>query len=118
MKKRSYSLICLTMALLTTASCGGGTATSDTPAGDVDTTTEAPEYDRIAELGAHDFGGDTFTILDQGADPNVNTPDETLEGDVINDTIAKRDSLIADMYNVKMEYGKADDAERCRMVRS
>lgn len=118
MKKRSYSLICLTMALLMTASCGGGTATTDTTAGDVDTTTEAPEYDRIAELGAHDFGGDTFTILDQGADPNVNTPDETLEGDVINDTIAKRDSLIADMYNVKIEYVKADYAERCTMVRN
>ncbi|MBQ2707514.1 MAG: hypothetical protein IJF67_04560, partial [Clostridia bacterium] len=86
MKKRMHSIICLLLAVLLTASCGStGTPADTTASGGEDTTTAAPEYDRIAELGAHDFGGDTFTILDQ-ADIKSNCPVDERDGDVLNDT--------------------------------
>ena len=118
MKKRLHSIICLLLVMLLTASCGSGTS-ADTTASEQDTLTAAPKMDRIAELGDHDFGGEAFVILDAGADVNVNTPDDTLTGDLINDTIVRRNEIISELYNVSFEYVKIPNAnERANMLRS
>lgn len=120
MKHRAYSLTALLLALLTAASCGGNGSSPETTAPDSteDTTTSAVS-DRLAELGERDFGGATFTILDDAGNINVNHPDETLEGDTVNDAVAKRNQLISEKYNINFEYLTGDGADgRAKLVRN
>ncbi len=122
MKHRTYTLTALILALLTVSSCGG-TAENPGETGDSDSnTTESTEMlpkDRIAELGDRDFGGETFVILDDAGNVNVNHPDETLEGDTVNDTVTERNNIISEKYNIKFEYLTANGAsERAALLRN
>lgn len=120
MKHRAFSLTALLLALLTVSSCGGNSSSPETTAPDSteDTTTSAVS-DRLAELGERDFGGATFTILDDAGNINVNHPDETLEGDTVNDAVAKRNQLISEKYNINFEYLTGDGADgRAKLVRN
>ncbi len=127
MKKRVVHVISLLMALLMLASCSSGalgdpkdSTTAATPAPETTQApeTEPPEYDRIAELGEHDFQGAIFIISDENADPNCNTPDETLEGEIVNDAIILRDAQIAEKYNLKIQYEKDKYTPRIGALRN
>ena len=120
MKHRAYSLTALLLALLTVASCGGTGSSTDTTAPDsMEDTTTAAVSDRLTELGDRDFGGATFTILDDAGNINVNHPDETLEGDTVNDAVAKRNQLISEKYNINFEYLTGDGPDgRAKLVRN
>lgn len=120
MKHRAYSLTALLLALLTVASCGGTGSSTDTTAPDsMEDTTTAAVSDRLTELGDRDFGGATFTILDAAGEINVNHPDETLEGDTVNDAVAKRNQLISEKYNINFEYLTGDGPDgRAKLVRN
>lgn len=120
MKHRAHSLIALLLALLTVPSCGGAGTSQDTNANDsTEDTTTAAVNDRLAELGERDFGGATFTILDDAGNINVNHPDETLEGEIVNDAIVKRNQLISEKYNIEFEYLTGDGPDgRAKLVRN
>ena len=77
-----------------------------TTAGGTDTTTAAAETDRLDELGDKNFGGRTFTILDANDHPDmhVNIPEDSMNGDIINDALYERDNFIAERYGVDFEY--------------
>ena len=66
--------------------------------------TTAP--DRLEELGSHDFGGKKFTILDANDHPDwhVNIHGDTLNGDIVNDSLYERDMAIEDRFKVDIEY--------------
>lgn len=78
------------------------------------------EYSRIAEIGEYDFGGETFVIIDEDGSINVNTntPDEALKGDIVNDTVAKRNNLFSELYNIEFQYMKISDmSQRTQTLR-
>ena len=103
--KRTVSLTLL-FAILLTASCGSNSAPEVTTAVGTDSTTAAVETDRLDELGDKNFGGRTFTILDANDHPDmhVNIPEDSMNGDIINDALYERDNYIAERYGVDFEY--------------
>ena len=103
--KRTVSLTLL-FAILLTASCGSNSAPEVTTAVGTDSTTAAAETDRLDELGDKNFGGRTFTILDANDHPDmhVNIPEDSMNGDIINDALYERDNYIAERYGVDFEY--------------
>ena len=121
MKKQILTSTCLLLAALMAASCGGQTKEMDmsTDAADSVTEAETQALTRIDMLGERDYAGAAFVILDDGGNININTPDETLEGDIVNDTILKRNLQIAEMYNVEFDYQHVSSyADRANMVRN
>ena len=103
--KRTVSLTLL-FAILLTASCGSNSAPEVTTAVGTDSTTAAAETDRLDELGDKNFGGRTFTILDANDHPDmhVNIPEDSMNGDIINDALYERDNYISERYGVDFEY--------------
>ncbi|MCI8387714.1 MAG: extracellular solute-binding protein [Clostridiales bacterium] len=74
------------------------TSTDDTSA--VDTTP-----DRIQELGSNNFEGRTFTILDANDYPSQrNIPDDSENGEIVNDALYRREMYIENLYNIDIEY--------------
>ena len=119
MKKQILTSTCLLLAALMAASCGGQTKEMDmsTDAADSVTEAETQALTRIDMLGERDYAGAAFVILDDGGNININTPDETLEGDIVNDTILKRNLQIAEMYNVEFDYQHVSSyADRANMI--
>lgn len=109
-KKQIFSVLLLVSSLLYT-SCGAEAAvpaeTASTAAEETEAVTEeAPEPDRLDELGEHDFGGRVFSVLDANDYPDSNHiyATEELVGDIINDGLQKRDTAISERYNVTLEY--------------
>ncbi|MBO5219910.1 MAG: hypothetical protein J6C52_10795, partial [Clostridia bacterium] len=106
---KRYTACLLVMLLL--ASCGEGSAQpAETTAAE---TTAAPvETSILDELGAKDFAGRTFTILDANDYPatHINMPGEEMNGDLINDTLIERDAKIESLYNCKIDYVQITDA--------
>ncbi len=102
--------LCLLLALLTasTLACGGEGSTDGTTAADSSETTAAEAPDRLDELGERDFEGRTFMILDgNGAlSQRQNSPEDTMNGDIVNDALFERDSALEERYNVNIEYTK------------
>lgn len=108
--KKSISILLLCMLLL--ASCG--TTENDNPSNvsnDTQTTTETEteletKKSRLDELGAKDFGGNTFTIMDANdyPDRSLNVDSGELNGEAINDAIHVRNEKISDLYNLNITY--------------
>jgi hypothetical protein len=84
MKKRIFSLL-LAALMLASVSCGES-GSSDNSGAD---TTESGTSGRLTELGAKDFGGKKFTVLDANDHPemHVNIPGEEMNGDIVNDAL-------------------------------
>ena len=103
MKKKRFALTVL-LAMLITASCGGGETTAEAPettgtpaAPDV---TEAVTVGLSDDLGAWDFGGDTFDMLTREyvlIHANLNATET--DGDVLNDTIYERNRRLEQRFN-------------------
>lgn len=102
MKKNGLALTML-LAILATASCGGGEPadtpeTTGTPAApDV---TEAVTEGLSDDLGSYDFGGDTFDMLTREyplIHANLNATET--DGDVLNDAIYERNRRLEQRFN-------------------
>lgn len=103
----------LQLALLASCSDGGKPTDVQTSADTgPDTSSPTEEKDRLDELGAKDFGGRTFRILDANSYPSVhvNMPGESMNGDIVNDALYERDMAISDRYNINIKYEQADHA--------
>ena len=112
--KKTMSIILLVSLLASIASCGESGQTNETTSNEnVDTTTAAAETDRLDELGAKNFGGKTFTILDANDHPDmhVNVPGDSMNGDIVNDALYERDAAIEDRYGVNIEYVQLTNAK-------
>ncbi len=103
--KRALSLS-LALLTLATVSCGGGSGSTETTAAQNETTTAAPEPSRFDELGAKDFEGKKFHILDASDHPttHINMPGEEMTGDILNDALFARDAAIEALYNIDITY--------------
>ncbi|MBQ2707983.1 MAG: hypothetical protein IJF67_06925 [Clostridia bacterium] len=117
--KRNISAILLIAMLASLAACGGTDTPADETTGGGDTTaavTEAPSP--LDSLGAKDFGGAVYTIID-GNDYQAtyqNLPGESMNGDIINDGLFERGRYMEDHYNVKMEYRVMTKPQACNQT--
>lgn len=122
MKKYTNKLVCLLLsfALATIVSCGN----NDNPINQNDSNTSkatdavTTEITRFDELGEKDFGNRIFTILDANDHPDmhVNIPSDSLNGDIINDSLYNRDIFIAERYNVKVKYEQITSGSNGRVA--
>ena len=96
----SGTTLLLVISLLL-ASCSQDTIPDDTGSTAPDTTPQPETNDLVKELGTHDLGGRSFVILDACDYPgiNVNLPAESMNGDLINDGLFRRDRKIAEALN-------------------
>ncbi|MBE6611839.1 MAG: hypothetical protein E7632_05060 [Ruminococcaceae bacterium] len=101
---KNLTLALLLAAILASAAACGEANSNISESGD--TSTAEAEYDRLAELGAKDFGGETFTILDANDKPatHINMHSGEMNGDIVNDALFGRDSFMEERYNVNIEY--------------
>lgn len=111
MKKTSISAILLAAQLAALASCGGGTASTDTTAsGGADTTVSADTEITRANYPDTvptdlDFEGETLTIISRN-DQELYLMEFTAEeenGDILNDAIYSRNRYVEERLNVKLE---------------
>ena len=116
---RVTSTTALLLALLTLSSCGGTGDTQNTTGSENTDETTIAAGDRLSELGDRSFNGEVFSILDDAGNINVNHPDETLEGDIVNDAVAKRNQALTDKYNIEFEYFTGESpAARAQLLRN
>ena len=113
MKKIICSWIFLLLASGSLWSCGNTeTAEIKSEANTVSQTEEAveTEYAPVAE----DFSGATFTILH----PSERYYDiaEESTGEIVNDAIFERDSLVAEMFNISFRHEQESDAHAVRHI--
>ena len=113
--KHTLSILLCAMLLASTISCGSTsgdtesdrnttqTETTETTNADTEETTEP---NRLDALGAHDYSGSVYTVLD--ANPNasmhINIPQEEQTGEMINDTLWTRDVTLEDRYKLTIDY--------------
>ena len=103
---KRIACILIGLLLLLTA-CGSPETVSEIKSDKNETTTvETQPLSILDEIGAQDFGGRTFTILDSNETPqlHVNIPGDTLNGETVNDALFNRDTYIEDKYNVVLDY--------------
>ena len=79
-------------------------ALTDTQTAAVTETTAEPARDRLAELGERDLGGMIYTALDCNSAAYSNIPGEEQTGEIVNDTLIERDTVIEERYNVQIDY--------------
>ena len=106
MMKRKFSLaLALMITLSAFAGCGQA---ENTPTGTDDTTTTADatdttaaETDYLETLDIKDFEGYEYRIIAQSYDQRPNLPlSETETGEILNDTIIKRNRKVEDLLNI------------------
>ncbi len=116
MTKRIISSALLVSMLASLVACGGEGSGADTTASSDETTTEAVETTdpaKVLDLETKDWGGEEFMVL--GRDTyytQFNTFEvyaEAENGDVVNDAIFRRNTLIEDTYNVKIAQTLVED---------
>jgi hypothetical protein len=109
------------------AACQGDTGTQtpgDTPVAppETDETEAAPESSYWDGLGAKDFEGYTFTILDdnENLDQWANIPAEEYTGEAINDAMITRNRFLEDRFNITFNYieGSTNTATLRRSVQA
>ena len=104
MSKKLMTLLLLSVLLLGTACGNGGTPTdtdNQTSSGDQpEESTSSLSY--IDKLETKDFGGYEFNICTEGAFDNFYV--EEADGDVINDSVFKRNSEVEQRYNIKLNF--------------
>lgn len=105
----------LLLAMLVCTSRGDSVDSEDTTADrSTDQTTEGNgEFDRLDELGEKDFNGREFVILDANDHPeiHVNLPGDTINGDIVNDSLYERDHAIEERYGVDIKYVQLTNAK-------
>ncbi len=112
--KQKFTALSALLAVGMTAllgSCGGETdtvtdssAVSDALTAAVTETAAETERDRLAELGERDLGGMVYTALDCNSAAYSNIPGEAQTGEIVNDTLIERDTVIEELYNVRIDY--------------
>lgn len=110
--KKAASLT-LIAALLTTMSCmGQSDPQTPSDSSGAPTETEAETQSIIEKLGSKDFGGQTFTILDAVDHPDIqsNVAPDTQTGDIIYDSLYKRDLFLEDHYGIDVRYVQVQNA--------
>lgn len=120
MKRDSISTHILAAGLLCTllAACGDapsaettGTGTSaGDPAAVTETAAETEEPTALSTLPAADYQGHIFRVLHENQE-NQQVDIETVgeeNGDVLNDLVFRRNSLVEEMYNIKIDASNAD----------
>ncbi len=119
-KNCCMSLLLLAALMTSLAACGGDT---DTEAAVSDTSAEGSENvdtALVCELPDTDWGGREFRVLgyENTANPQFSnfeiwTKEE--DGDVVNDAVFRRNTVIEDRYNVKIvQYMDSSDADQAR----
>ncbi len=117
MMKRTISLCCLCLLILT--GCGGKSDTVDTGTTAVDTTAIETE----PAIAVKDFGGETVTIYirydTEGYEWNVSDLDAVEEtGEPINDAVYRRNAAVMERYNVNLDIIKSNSNSCASTVRS
>ena len=119
-KRRITAALILAMTLATLASCGSDTGNSNDgttaqTTGGEDTTSVAEETEPSEFKAADaDFGGADFIIAENDiGDWMQSAFIETENGDVLNDSIYRRNSIVEDLYNVNIK-GFKIEGERNR----
>ena len=108
MRKTASRIAALLLAAMTLQlfACGNDAGTTntgnDTSSGDTDTTAPETEKPFADNLGEYDFGGTDFTMLVRESRNNLICP-ESETGDVVNDSIYKRNEKISDRFNVNIK---------------
>ena len=108
-KTKTAAFLFAVFFVLALAACSPGGKISDNSKNPAELDAEdaaRPYYDI---LGARDFYGDTFTVLDSNPIPHLfmNFPEEgEINGEPINDALYLRDSFIEEKYGVNIEYIK------------
>ena len=118
MKKTILLLLLAGLLTMQTVSCGAPAAEETGTASVTDPTETAaeetvPETTPLEAMGAADFGGKTYTILDANDHPymHINMHIGETNGEPINDAIYNRDQIIADNYNTVIAY---EQTEPCK----
>ena len=108
MRKTASRIAALLLAAMTLQlfACGNDAGTTntgnDTSSGDRETTAPETEKPFADNLGEYDFGGADFTMLVRETRNNLICP-ESETGDVVNDSIYKRNEKISDRFNVNIK---------------
>ncbi|MCI8387932.1 MAG: extracellular solute-binding protein [Clostridiales bacterium] len=123
MKKSSLISILLLMSLL--ASCGSGEVPNDSDSSVNDSTEQDHETTSMItseeRLGDFNFGGAVFNILGReyaklGTLPSYEFATDSENGDLINDTIYKRNRIVEEQYNVKIVAAQAPQGQGASFV--
>ena len=108
MRKTASRIAALLLAAmkLQLFACGNDAGTTntgnDTSSGDTETTAPETEKPFADNLGEYDFGGTDFTMLVRESRNDLICP-ESETGDVVNDSIYKRNEKISDRFNVNIK---------------
>ena len=108
MRKTASRIAALLLAAMTLQlfACGSGAGTTDTgnetSSGNTETTAPETEKPFADNLGEYDFGGTDFTMLVRETRNDFICP-ESETGDVVSDSIYKRNEKIADRFNVNIK---------------
>lgn len=109
--------LCLLLAILTgmipaLSACGSGEESANDTRADSEEKTTAVETDYLDSLGAKNFGGQTFVIMDANdyPDSSINVTWDEMNGDLVNDAMVSRDQKIGERYNVTIEYSLGTSA--------
>ena len=108
MRKTASRIATLLLAAMTLQlfACGSGAGTTDTgnetSSGNTETTAPETEKPFADNLGEYDFGGTDFTMLVRETRNDFICP-ESETGDVVSDSIYKRNEKIADRFNVNIK---------------
>lgn len=120
---RKSRLIALTLALMTTVSCGGNAEkVSETTAAPSDETTLPEDTEITLDLPALDYGKREVTILGWNSWDEIEFQTEEETGDVINDAIYIRNRAVEERLNVKLTFleegGRSGDQTWLTKVRT
>lgn len=110
--RKNFIAVILAALIMTTAcqSSGAPTETKQNPDSDSGSTA-VQELNAYESHAKKDFGGRTFTLMDATDYTSYrNSPDDTMNGDIVNDSLYQRDTAIEEKYNVKLEYARFDKA--------
>ncbi len=108
MNRRLISILLLSALLITTGCGASGGNTGDTTAPTGGTTTAEPADTEVisAALPAKDYGGYEFKMLTTDKDSAgykvFELDAESLNGDVMNDAVFKRNTLVEETYNITL----------------
>lgn len=110
MRKNITALTLAILLALTGASCGNnGNSDETTTGGDTGTTSPETEKDIYDDLPTGDYGGETFTILNNSVTwAEYRIDSEEINGDSMNDAVYERTKFVEDKLKVDIELVEQD----------